>query len=229
MAAEGRHILGSFENALHQLKRDITTMAAASAQNVTHAVRGLIDRRDELCNQAIADDTDVDRLEKKIDQEGMEIIMKFSPVAADLRRVISTMKMSASLERVSDHAVSIARRARKTIKERALPETEMLEPIYDKAINLLNDAVRSFLEGELDLALQLEERDHSLDESHHALLKRLTQRMEEDTPRIRDYVDLIFITRYLERIGDQACNIAEDAVYLISAFDIRHGGERPVG
>ncbi len=227
MSNEHRHILGSFQNALHQLKRDLSSMAGTTVQNVENAIKGLIERSDELCNKAIADDTEVDRLEKKIDHDGMEIIMKFSPVASDLRRVISTMKVSTSLERISDHAVSIAKRGRQMNKDQRLPETEMIEPLADKALSLLRAAVRCFVDDDLATALKLEELDENLDESNYNLIKRLTQRMEEDSTHIRDYVELTFITRNVERIGDQACNIAEDAVYCITAFDIRHGGERP--
>jgi phosphate transport system protein len=111
MPSSQRHILGVFEDAIQSLKDDIRRMADLALGNLASAVRGLLERNEDFCNRAIANDDEVDALEMKIDKEALEIIMKFSPVAGDLRRVISTMKMSTSLERISDHAVSLARRA----------------------------------------------------------------------------------------------------------------------
>lgn len=227
MSTEHRHILGLFERSLHQLKQDVTRMADLAVQNLSHAIRGLIDRDDGLCNKAIADDTEVDALEKKIDREGMEIIMKFSPVAADLRRVISTMKVSSSLERISDHAVSIAKRGRQLNAGDPLQETHLLEPFIKLALNVLTSAVRAFNDEDLATALRLADGDPELESAHRSLAQTLTRCMEEDAAHIKNYVELMFVTRFIVRIGDQASNIAEDAVYSISAYDIRHGGERP--
>ncbi|MBP7949415.1 MAG: phosphate signaling complex protein PhoU [Verrucomicrobiales bacterium] len=227
MPAEHRHILGLFEKALHQLKLDVTSMAAIAVKNVTNAIRGMIDRNDDLCNRAIADDTEVDSLETKIDREGMEIIMKFSPVAADLRRVISTMKVSSSLERVSDHAVSIAKRGRQLNSGDALQETHLLDPLITLALASLNHAVKAFNEDDLPSSLKIADGDPELETAHRGLAQTLTKRMEEDPAHLKHYVELMFVTRFIVRIGDQASNIAEDAVYCISAYDIRHGGARP--
>lgn len=227
--SEQKHILGSFERALDQLKRDSQAMAQAAAANLANAVNGLLGGDIGMLNQAIVDDEAVDLLEKKIDHDGMETIMKFSPVAADLRFVISTMKMTTSLERISDHAVSIAKRARRIIKTGAVTEANLVRELHQKVSAALTDAVRAFVTEDLTLALQIDQRDEEVETIHAEGVKSLTLRMEQDTGRIPDYLDLLFIMRFLKRTCDQASNIAEDAVYLISAHDIRHGGERPQG
>jgi phosphate transport system protein len=217
-----RHILSSFDQALDQLRQNLFHMASVAMQNLNDAVRGLIERDPDLCNQVIAEDEEVDSLEKKIDAEGIAILTRFTPLAHDLRRIVSTMKASSNLERVSDQAVGIARRARRLLQSLEMPETRMLEPIHAMAMGLLQDAVRSFGEENVDLATTLKARDKELDHTQKEFIARLTTRMEEEMPRIKDYMDLIFIARFLERAGDHAVNIGEDAVYAGVARDIRH-------
>lgn len=227
MAQETRHILGVFEDAISHLNSDIQRMGTLAQKNLEHAVTGLLERNVDLCNRAIADDELVDELEKQIDREGVAIIMKFSPVAKNLRRVISTMKAAASIERISDHAVSLARRARHINLHSPLPETEGIRRIYELAAAMLKNAVSSFCEGNLQAALTIQGCDTELDSEYRDFNRRVTARMQEDPANIPDYVDLLFCARFIERIGDQSVNISEDAVYLLTAIDIRHGGELP--
>jgi len=227
MPKETRHILGVFEDAISRLNSDIQRMGNLAQKNLEHAVRGLLERNVDLCNRTMADDELVDDLEKQIDREGVEIIMKFGPVAKDLRRVISTMKAATAIERISDHAVSFARRARQIVSHPALPETEDLRTIYDLAAAMLKDAVSSFCDGNLQAALMIQGRDTDLDSEYREFNQRITERMQADPGNVPDYVDLLFCARFIERIGDQSVNISEDAVYLLTAMDIRHGGELP--
>ena len=153
--------------------------------------------------------------------------MLYQPVASDLRKVVSVMKVSSNLERVGDQAVGIAKRARKLNKSLELPETRLVEPVYDKAARLLRRSLEAFREGKVEVALEVKDEDAELDKAYKAVAKQLTARMEEDSGRVKDYLDLQFVVRFLERVGDHAKNIAEDAVFAESAHDIRHGGERP--
>ncbi len=222
------HHLHAFDDALNRLKHDVMTMASQAQQNLGFAVRGLLERSNELCNQVVADDDEVDRLEVQVDRDGLEVIMKFSPMGADLRRVLASMKVGQQLERISDEAVNIARRARKMNANSAITETQMVQTIFELSAAMVRDAVRAFNDGDLKSALAIEERDQELDDSHAEFIKRMIKRTEEDIGHIKDYVDLMFIVRFLERVGDHAVNIAEDVVYAESAYDIRHGGVRPV-
>lgn len=219
---ESRHILSSFDNALNQLRQDLFHMASVTTQNLNDAARGLLERDVDLCNQVIAEDEQVDVYEKKIDADGIAILTRFTPLAQDLRRVVSAMKASSNLERISDQAVNIARRAKRILQSVELPETRMIEPIHAQATSLLQDAVSAFQDENIELATSLKARDKELDGQQNEFIVRLTRRMEEDTGRLKDYIDLVFIARFLERAGDHAVNIGEDAVYAGSAKDIRH-------
>ena len=227
MPTDSRHILGVFEDAIRHLNDDIRQMGRIARANLDHAVRGLLERNADFCNRAITDDEQVDELEKRIDREGVEIIMKFGPVAKDLRRVISTMKAATAVERISDHAVSLARRAKQISSRDRVPETEGIQTIYELAAAQLKDALSSFCEGNLESALMIQGRDLALDAAYRDFNKTVIARMQENTAAIPDYVDLLFCARFIERIGDQSVNIAEDAVYLLTAVDIRHGGKLP--
>jgi len=226
MSTESHHILSNFQKALNTTREDLLAMASRTRHNLDLAIRGLLERSPELCAQVIADDEEIDNLEMKIDKEGMQTMMLFQPVASDLRSLVSIMKVSSNLERVADQAVSIAKRARKFAKLDALPEIRLVEPLHTLAASLLHDSITAFAERNIPLALGIRDRDDELDNAHKRLVKALTKRMEEDTPNIRAYLDLIFIVRFLERVGDHAKNIGEEAVFVASAQDIRHGADR---
>ncbi len=219
---EARHILGKFDADLESLRDNVLMMASLTERVLARAADGLFHRDLDACNSVIADDAEIDALEKTIDGDGVQIMVRFQPIAKDLREVVSAMKVSGNLERVADQAVNIARRARKLNQSPSLPETAALEPMFRSAIDLFRASIRSFGDRDEELARALKPRDRELDAEHHRVINDLTVRMAADTARIHDYLDLIFIARYIERIGDHATNIAEDAVFATSAEDIRH-------
>ncbi len=218
------HTLASFEEALRESRNSVLRMASVAQQNLEHAITGLLNRNAELCNEAIADDDEVNSFEKSIDGEGLKILMRFSPVATDLRHVLAAMKIANNLERISDEAGSIARRARKIGKQPEVAETRMIEPLYEMASALLRDGIRAFAESDVDLGLALHEQDRKLDAAYRKTVKELTKAMERDTGNLKVYLHLIFVARCLERVGDHAVNIGEESVFVGSATDIRHIG-----
>ena len=216
------HILGSFDQALNVLRNNVLMMASLTERNLARAFRGLFERNSELCNLVIADDEEVDTLEKQVDKDGIEVLMRFQPVAGDLRSVIATMKLSANLERIADQATSIARRARKLSQSASLNEAHLLESMTVDVTAMLKDSLRAFTDGDLDLAMTIKPRDKQLDQVNSQLDSQLTDSAQKDPENIKSYLDLIFVARSIERIGDHAVNIAEDAVYAKDSRDIRH-------
>src|SRR3989440_8314087 len=97
-----KHILGTFDEALATLRNDVLMMAGLAERSLDRAIKGLLQRDDNLCATAIADDEEIDQLEKQIDKDGVDILLRYQPVASDLRRVISAMKLSPNIERVAD-------------------------------------------------------------------------------------------------------------------------------
>lgn len=222
MAEHGKHIRSGFDIALGSLRNDVLMMSSLTERLLENAIQGLLKRDSDLCNLTIADDEEIDLLEKQVDREGIELLIRFQPVASDMRQVISMMKLSANLERIADQSVVTARRAKKLNQESAVPEVALVEPLYQEAVGLFRDSLRAFVDGDVALALQLKPRDRHLDALNADLNERLTERMAADPERVRIFMHIIFIARALERIGDHAINIAEDAFWVEQAEDIRH-------
>src|SRR5213595_4119221 len=147
-----KHILGTFDEALTSLRNDLLMMAGLAERSLDRAVKGLLQRDDDLCANAIADDEEIDQLEKRIDKDGVDLLLRFQPVASDLRRVVSAMKLSSNLERMADQATNIARRARKLNQHPALPETELIRPMYTHAMTMFKDAIDAYVREDVQLA-----------------------------------------------------------------------------
>jgi phosphate transport system protein len=197
-------------------------MAGLTERSLDRAIKGLLERDDDLCANAIADDEEIDQLEKQIDKDGVDLLLRFQPVASDLRRVVSAMKLSPNIERVADQATTIARRARKLNRHPPLPEVELIKPMYQHALSMFKDSINAFVNEDAELARGIIPQDDVLDEMNRSTSRVLTERMAHDPEQLRGYLNLIFISRCLERVGDHATNIAEDAVYAAAAEDIRH-------
>jgi phosphate transport system protein len=217
-----RHILGTFDEALASVRNNVLMMAGLTERTFDRAMRGLLERNDDFCANAIADDEEIDQLEKLVDKEGVDLLIRFQPVASDLRRVVAAMKLSPNIERVADQATSVARRARKLNRHPALAETELIEPLYALAMSMFKDSIDAYVREDVPLAMAIIPRDEELDEMNATLQKQLIDCMARDPEQLRGYLNLIFIARCMERVGDHATNIAEDAVYAAAAEDIRH-------
>jgi phosphate transport system protein len=217
-----KHILGTFDEALASLRNNVLMMAGLAERSLDLAIKGLEQRDDDLCANAIADDEEIDQLEKQMDKDGVEVLLRFQPVASDLRRVVSAMKLSPNIERVGDQATNIARRARKLNRHPPLPETALIKPIYAHALSMFKDSIDAFVREDVELGRSIIPRDDVLDEMNRSANRALIERMAKDPDQLRGFLNLIFISRCLERVGDHATNIAEDAVYAAAAEDIRH-------
>jgi phosphate transport system protein len=217
-----RHILGTFDEALGSLRNNVLMMSSLTERSLDRAITGLLQRDDKLCAIAIADDEEIDQLEKQMDKDGIDLLLRFQPVASDLRRVVSAMKLSSNLERMADQGTNIARRARKLNQHPALPEVELITPMFNHAMAMFKDAIDAYVREDVQLARAVVPRDQGLDDMNSSASRRLIERMAEDPSQLRGYLNLIFISRCLERVGDHATNMAEDAVYAAAAEDIRH-------
>jgi phosphate transport system protein len=217
-----RHILQDFDAALDSLRGDVLMMASLTDRNLQNAMSCLLDRDADMCAVTLADEEEIDVLEKKVDEDGVNILLRFQPVASDLRQIISAMKLSSNLERIADQAVKIAERSRSLAMEPVLDEASVLGPMFVEATTLFRDSVRAYADANVALARSLRARDRDIDEMNRHITNDLTGSMSRNPARISDYLHLVFIARYLERVGDHAKNIGEDAVYAAEAEDIRH-------
>jgi phosphate transport system protein len=221
-AEESKHIRSSFDAALYGLRNDVLMMSSLTDRMFQTAVEGLLDRDNDLCSQVVADDEEIDNLEKKVDLDGINLLVRFQPVASDMRGVISAMKISTSLERIADLSVSIARRAKRLNARPVVGEVALLEPPYRLTLLVFRDSIRAFADGGHEHARTFKLRDRELDALIDEVTERLAERLAQESELVTGYLDLIFVARAFERIGDNSANIAEDCFWRDRAEDIRH-------
>src|SRR6516225_7336223 len=218
----GPHLLTSFDTALGELRTNILLMGTLARRNLSNAKVGFFASDDDSCAAVIADDEEVDLLEKQVDKEGTSILLKFQPVTFDLRRVLATIKLGAHLERLSDQAVVIARRIRKLNEEPAIDELNQVHSLFDALELALIEALDAFANFDSKRSEKVRAAMEPLAEQARNLDDEFTELVEEQSFRARAYINLIAISQSLERITYAIENIAEEAIYVSEARDVRH-------
>ncbi len=212
------------ENQLADLKEKLLTMASHAEGAVNKAIKALVERDDELARRVMADDVIVDQLEIEIDELAIQLLSK-APLATDLRLITMAMKISNQLERVSDEATTIARRSLELGMEPQLKPYVDLPRMASMALDMLKDALDSFVNRLPEKARAVVPRDKEVDLLNKQLHRELSSYMVERPSTITRCLNLMVISKSLERIADHAANIAEEVVYLYEARDIRHTGK----
>ena len=211
------------QQTLDQSKEKLLIMASHAEGVVSHAVRAHLDRDEGQARQALETDQTIDQFEIQIDRIALGLLSQ-APGEFELRQITCGMKIASELERVGDEATTIARRA---VELMALPPLSTPLDIAEMtflANAMLKDALDAFVSGNTVLARGVIPRDKQVDEMNKSYQDKLTSLMEESTENIRRCRHLAIISKCLERIADHAKNIAEDAVMLHEAEDIRHAG-----
>jgi phosphate transport system protein len=215
------HILSTFDKALRSMREMVLTMISITRKNVDVARRGLLERDTDLCNEAIASDHEVNQLEKDVDQMGMEMLLKFQPAALDLRQIMGTLRVANNMERIADQAAGIAKRARIINQLPEMTELNLIQPLFDLCLTNFEAAVAAFVEGDAEAAVVARAADKSLDAAEKEFDQEMLRVMENHSSPLEGYLHLIFVARFLERVGDHAKNICEDTIFIAEAKDVR--------
>jgi phosphate transport system protein len=210
-----------FDVDLDELKQKLLTMASHAEGAVNRAVESLVTRNLDLALQVKQDDEIIDRFEVEVDEMAISLLSK-APLASDLRFVTVAMKLSQNLERVGDEASKIAKRARDLTKEPPLKLTLDLPRMVGLALGLLKSSLDAFVNRDPSAARALIPRDKEVDVLNKEINRALMEHMMEDRDSIPRCLNLMIVSRSLERIADHAKNMAEEVVYLCEAQDIRH-------
>ncbi len=205
------------------LKDLLLRMAGLAEAMVQRSVRALVERDDELARSAMAEDDRLDQLEKEIDEASMTLLTK-APLAGQLRLIIVVLKITRDLERIGDESTTIARRAIELGREPQLKPYMDIPRMTELATAMLREALDAFVLGDTALAREIIPRDKEVDALNRQLHRELASYMIEAPANISRCLHLMTISKSLERIADHAKNIAEEAVYLYEARDIRHSG-----
>jgi len=210
---------------LDELKQKLLRMAAHAETTVRHAIQALVDRDDDLALRVRAEELVLDQFEVQLDEQSIHLLTQ-APAPADLRFIAVGMKISHDLERVGDEATTIAGRARALNQEPLLQPRVDIPRMANLALQMLTDAIASFLDRDSGLARAVIPRDKEVDALNKHLNRELANGMVEHPATITRALHLIVISKSLERIADHATNIAEEVVYLCEGEDIRHPSER---
>jgi phosphate transport system protein len=214
-----------FDTELETFRSHLLMMGEKSMEQVRQALKALVDANVALADQVIAADDEIDQLEMSIDDEAIRYMNLRAPIATELRLVIVGMKASHDLERVGDEATSIAKRAVKLAAEPPLKPYVDIPRMANIALEMLRDALDCFLNGDEAKAMAVVRRDSEVDAINKQLYRELTSYMIERPQSISRALELMFISKSIERIADHATNIAEEMVFLAHAKDIRHDDE----
>jgi len=211
-----------FDAELENFRSNLLQMGERAIEQARLAMRSLTESDIALADKVIAGDDEIDRFEVKIDDEAIRYMTLRGPVASELRLVVVGMKASHDLERVGDEATSIARRSRKLAIEPRLELYADLPRMNKIALEMLRDALDCFVQEDEQKAMGVIRRDSEVDNLNRLLYRRLTSYMLERPDTIARALELMFISKSVERIADHATNIAEEMVFLAGGQDIRH-------
>ena len=215
-----------FHDMLSDLKEKLLTMSGEAQDALEKAIDALLRRDGTLAAEVISGDRTVDGLELEIEELVIDLLATQQPMARDLRLLMSGMKIANDLERVGDHAVNIAQSAERLTAARLVtPEPEILE-MARQARAMLSGALDAFVRGDSALGREICRRDDSVDSLNDSVFRILLTHMMEDTHVIGTAIELLLVSRNLERVADLATNIAEDVVFLVEGKTIKHHAEQ---
>ena len=215
-------VVRHFQDELEQLKTRLLEMGGIAEEQVRTAVKGLVDRDHALIDQVLVGDDPLNSLHIEIDNRCFTLLALYQPMAADLRTIVAAVKINTDLERVGDLAVNIAEAARRYASHPPVKKLIDIPRMATIAQTMLRDALDAFVRRDTDLAQQVLNEDDRLDSLKTQIFRELLTYMLQDPSTIEPALDLILISRHLERIGDHATNVAEDVIFIVSARDVRH-------
>lgn len=212
---------------LKELNNEILKMGAYAEEAIYKSVEALKNRDKEMAKSVIDNDVNVDKMELTVDEKCIDLIARYQPMAKDLRFITTGMKLNAELERIADIAVDIAQRVLELVDKPLLKPLVDIPRLTEIAQNMVKTAVDSFVKGDVELARKVILSDGEADKLRNLISKELIEDyMAKDASTAPRAVQLLLITRFLERICDHTTNIAEDVIYMIQAEVVKHHPEK---
>jgi len=211
-----------FFDDIASLKQQLTVQGRLVASRASRAMRGLVEQNLDDLDEVAIGDVEVNAMQMAIDDQAFKLLALHQPVAIDLRMIVAAMKINADLERVGDLAVNLAEAARRYLASGRLQEESLLTRMAEIAETMLENALQAFVSGNLGVAQAVLERDDALDSLRGQAYRRLVDVMIAKPAVVTSALELMLMTRHLERIGDHATNIAEDVFFVVAGEDVRH-------
>jgi phosphate transport system protein len=216
------HDIRHFAEEMDALKQRLLVMGGVAEERVRESMRALVDRDRAVIADVISGDEAVNRLHLEIDDRCFKLLALHQPMAVDLRTIVSIVKINADLERVGDLAVNISEAAGRYVTHPPVKPLIDLPRMGDLAQRMLHDALDAFVSHDVAAAQAVLTEDDVLDALKDQIFRELLTYMLSDPRKIEAAIELVLISRHLERIGDHATNIAEDVIFMVDARDVRH-------
>jgi phosphate transport system protein len=218
------HISKQFDAELERLRASVLQMGGLVEQQIKQALHALTTGDIRLADQVVEQDHHVNAMEVAIDEDCNNIIARRQPAAGDLRMVMTVVKLITDLERIGDEADKIARMAKMVHTSDRLytPRLADINHVAALALDMLRNALDAFARLDTTTAVALLRQDELVDEAYRAILRQLLTFMMEDPRTISASLEILFIAKAIERIGDHSKNMAEYVIYLVKGKDVRH-------
>ena len=223
MAERVRH----FQGELEALQGKLLEMGGLAEERVRVVVQALVSRDAAAVEKVLKGDEPINQLHIEVDNRCFRLLALHQPMATDLRAIVAAVKINTDLERVGDLAVNIAEAAKRYIRHAPVKKLIDIPTMGEIAQAMLRDALDSYVKRDTALAHQVLNEDDRLDGLKTQVFRELLTYMLQDPGTVEPALDLILISRHLERIGDHATNVAEDVIFMVSAQDVRHQGAPP--
>jgi phosphate transport system protein len=213
-----------FQQGLDELKEKLLRMGGLAEQAIDRATEAYRTRDSKYCQMVLAGESAINDAEREIDELSLDLLAMQQPMAVDLRFILAVLKINADLERVGDQAVNIAQRVLDLISE---PEVQLpvdIPRMADSVSTMVQRALEAFLDGKAEVAEAVLQMDGIVDRMKDEAFIVLVQKMHNEPSVTRSALNVLLISRNLERIADHATNIAEDVIFWVRGADVRHGG-----
>ena len=211
-----------FQEELESLQERLLAMGGLAEERVREAVRSLTSRDPALVERVLVGDEPINDLHIEVDDRCFKLLALHQPMAADLRAIVAAVKINTDLERVGDLAVNIAEASKRYLQHPPVKPLIDIPRMADIAQAMLREALDAFVRRDVAMAEAVIAEDDTLDGLKTQIFRELLTYMLSDPTTIEPALDLILISRHLERIGDHATNVAEDVIFMVSARDVRH-------
>jgi len=218
------HISRQFDTELEAIRANVLQMGGLVENQIKSAVESLISGDVALMTRVIEDDHRVNAMEVKIDENCSQVIARRQPTAGDLRLIMAVVKTITDLERIGDEAEKIARMAKLLSQKNTLnlPRYHEIKHAADLALDMLRQSLDAFARLDVAMAAQVVRQDEKVDEEFRAIMRYLITFMMEDPRTISTSLEILFVAKAIERIGDHAKNMSEYVIYMVKGRDVRH-------
>ena len=207
---------------LAALRRTVAWMGELVLERLSLSVRAMVERDAELAHLVIERDSEINKLQMQVDERALLLLALQNPEAGDLRFVLSAIKANADLERLGDLAVNIAECSTRMTGQPPLPLVNLIDTMAQRALGMVRDALTAFVDRDVAIALVVLRQDDEVDAMKERIKHLIADHMSKAPDTIPQSIELLLVSRNLERVADHSTNMAEDAIFLVEARDVRH-------